>query len=172
MTCHVHIMPWLKAKAPSLHFRKMSRPGSSNDGKQSDDPQTSGSKRQNEQGPLPSKVPKFIRSSAADHVTPFLNDVPRPTRCAVCDKLVGFLGEKEEVIDVDMAKHLERAGFKTGLRSRQPVGCAEPRICGKEFFHIVCTEHFGLHQQQKKLWSQKKYPKNGHQDPARGPFNS
>ena len=137
----------------------MSRAGSSADDEKPDDEKI--------------HVCKRIRSSAFEtSQTPLLNDVPRPVRCAVCKKELGAKGEGEETIEALMISHLHRAGFKTKLHLHPAAGRTSFCIAEPKYYHIVCREHGELHQQQKKMWSQKKYPKHGHQDPMRGPGNT
>ena len=111
------------------------------------------------------------RSWQEEPTTPLLNDVPRPAQCDVCGQRLGIRGQGEEVIEWNMVRHLERAGFKTKLRQKQATACGDVALFDTKYWFIVCKEHYDLHQEQKKMWTRGEYPSHGWQDPARGPYN-
>ena len=154
----------------------MSRAGSSTDGvkygirirssgQQANTPLQNNFKKKETQPHQKSKGAKRSRFETNAGSTPLLNDVPRPTTCAVCKKWLGF--EREELIQWGMAEVLEKDGFKTGVEKMHCDAGGDPFIVGhQEAYFIVCRFHYDIHQQQIQQWRHWKTPKRGFPDPA------
>ena len=128
------------------------------------------SKKNNDEDDASIRRENKKRSWQEEPAIPLLNDVPRPAQCDVCGRRLGIRGQGEEVIEWNMVRHLERAGFKTKLRHKQATACGDVALFDTKYWFIVCKEDYNLHQEQK-MWTRGEYPSHGFQDPARGPLN-
>ena len=155
---------------------RMSRAGSSTDGvkdgmrirssgQQTNTSLQNNDKKKESQPHRNSRAPKRSRFETKQGSTPLLNDVPRPTTCAVCNKLLLF--ESEELIQWGMAEVLANHDFKTGLEKKHCDAGGDPCIVGyQEAYFIVCRFHYDIHKEQIQQWRHGKTPKRGFPDPA------